>query len=213
MLPPSPGPTAGAPSKLALGQGYSSEVEHVIGCATSWVQSPVLLLKGGGLKNPALTIVVLLQKHRAREAVSSAPPSSLGCPPSPPHSQNHLDRSSGPQGPHLLCLRVIEQKALSSSRGGAGSAGTTVEGQGALQIQQSQAVLPLTQFHKLKCQACTSPMQASQICTLEEQERGRLEGRQSIDESCLREAGGSSPVRSWGQNVGKGPESVQTRCV
>lgn len=31
----------------------------------------------------------------------------------------------------------------------------------------------LTQFHILKSQACTTYMQAAQICTLEAQERGR----------------------------------------
>ena len=47
-----------------------------------------------------------------------------------------------------------------------------------LEIQHKvRLYLSLTQFHILKSQACTSHMQAAQICTLKVQERGRLEER------------------------------------
>lgn len=47
----------------------------------------------------------------------------------------------------------------------------------ALEIQHEvRLYFSLTQFHILKLQACTSHTQAAQICPLEAQERGRLEG-------------------------------------
>lgn len=68
-----------------------------------------------------------------------------------------------------------------------------------LQIQHKvRLYFSLTQFLILKSQACTSHLQAAQICALEVLDRRRLQGRQHIGQSSLQKAGQNRPrLSSW----------------